>query len=387
VLQNLRRGQIIIFKKKLVKMDSLRRVLEAARWAPSGDNSQPWRFRVVDAETFYLLLPPPDTTNVFQTKGAMHLVHAGLVTEALSLAAGAEGLVLDTEASVRDGERAGAFLYRLRPGATRADPLLAQLRRRATDRRGYSTKALTSGQKFVLEDCFRETPFEIRWHESLRQRLRLARLSAEAFKVRMEHEDSFYVNQSVVDFERPADSPTGLGSRTLGLSAASHFLASWALGAGWARQKFLNAWTPTLAVVSTEFEILPAVQAGSLFTVVGRDGARRGVQLPDRSEAELVALGRALLRTWLAATEMGLVLHPSLVLAAVSWDANSAALQRELSTSTARDRLRRVREGLAAHHEGAAPLFQARIGYPPPEPLPARSTRRALEELLVDENA
>jgi hypothetical protein len=86
-----------------------------------------------------------------------------------------------------------------------ADPLLAYLETRATDRRGYSSDPLTNGQKFVLEDCFRHTPFEVRWHESLEQRLRLAKLSAEAFKVRMEHEDSSYVNKNVVDFKRPVD--------------------------------------------------------------------------------------------------------------------------------------------------------------------------------------
>ena len=42
-----RRRSIRRYKPEPVPMETVLKVLEAARWAPSGDNSQPWEFVVV----------------------------------------------------------------------------------------------------------------------------------------------------------------------------------------------------------------------------------------------------------------------------------------------------------------------------------------------------
>ncbi|MBD3264551.1 MAG: nitroreductase family protein [Candidatus Omnitrophica bacterium] len=38
------------FKKKKITMGSVRKILEAGRWAPSGLNNQPWKFMVLQKE-------------------------------------------------------------------------------------------------------------------------------------------------------------------------------------------------------------------------------------------------------------------------------------------------------------------------------------------------
>lgn len=43
------RKSIRTFKDNPVSEDDTKRVLEAARWAPSGLNNQPWKFRVLDS--------------------------------------------------------------------------------------------------------------------------------------------------------------------------------------------------------------------------------------------------------------------------------------------------------------------------------------------------
>ena len=42
-----RRRSVRRFKKEAIPKESLGRVLEAGRWAPSAGNCQPWRFLVV----------------------------------------------------------------------------------------------------------------------------------------------------------------------------------------------------------------------------------------------------------------------------------------------------------------------------------------------------
>jgi nitroreductase len=42
-----KRRSIRKYKPEPVPLETVMKVLEAARWAPSGDNSQPWEFVVV----------------------------------------------------------------------------------------------------------------------------------------------------------------------------------------------------------------------------------------------------------------------------------------------------------------------------------------------------
>ncbi|MFC3374318.1 nitroreductase family protein [Rugamonas sp. CCM 8940] len=68
--------------------DTLRHILELARWAPSGDNSQPWRFEIIDARR--LVVHGHDTRAycVYDLDGHPSQMSLGALLETMALAAG-----------------------------------------------------------------------------------------------------------------------------------------------------------------------------------------------------------------------------------------------------------------------------------------------------------
>ena len=72
--------------------DVLLKILDRARWAPSGDNTQPWRFQIIADD--YVIIHGHDTRDeiLYDFDGhASHMAHGALL-ETLRIAASAEGL-------------------------------------------------------------------------------------------------------------------------------------------------------------------------------------------------------------------------------------------------------------------------------------------------------
>src|SRR5512146_27270 len=69
----------------------LERILELARWAPSGDNTQPWRFEILGPQ--HLLVHGFDTRDhvVYDLDGHASQLAVGALLETLSIAASSVG--------------------------------------------------------------------------------------------------------------------------------------------------------------------------------------------------------------------------------------------------------------------------------------------------------
>ncbi|SFU47558.1 nitroreductase family protein [Nitrosospira multiformis] len=62
-------------------------ILQLARWAPSGDNTQPWRFEIID--DCHLIIHAFDTRDhcVYDLDGHPSQISLGALLETLSIAA------------------------------------------------------------------------------------------------------------------------------------------------------------------------------------------------------------------------------------------------------------------------------------------------------------
>ena len=74
--------------------ETLQQILELARWAPSGDNAQPWRFEIVDAQT--IRIHGFDTRDhvLYDYDGRPSQIAHGALIETLRIAASGFGLSL-----------------------------------------------------------------------------------------------------------------------------------------------------------------------------------------------------------------------------------------------------------------------------------------------------
>ena len=70
-------------------------VLERSRWAPSGDNTQPWRFKILSDSHAVVYGYDTRRTVVYDLQGHASQVAVGALLEHISIAASAEGLSVE----------------------------------------------------------------------------------------------------------------------------------------------------------------------------------------------------------------------------------------------------------------------------------------------------
>src|SRR5687768_11362943 len=126
-------------------------ILELARWAPSGDNTQPWRFRIVSES--HIVVHAFDTREycLYDLNGyASQLAHGALL-ETIRIAA--TSLHLRADISRRPDSLETHPVYDVRlfsDGQVEADPLAPFIQQRCTQRRILSTAPLTPDEKNAL---------------------------------------------------------------------------------------------------------------------------------------------------------------------------------------------------------------------------------------------
>ncbi len=348
------------------------RILGAARWAPSGDNSQPWRFEVTGEDSARIRLTSEAGQNPYDFRGGEpSILSGGMLLESLRIAATEQGRAMTW--SVRRDENpyeiAAAFPL---AEQTAADPLASALSHRSVDRRRYRTRPLTEAEKAALADAL-GPGLAVTWHESRDARLRMAGLGALATDIRLRIPEAFAVHQQVIDWGK-GHSPTGMPAGSIGLDRSTLAVMRWAMRR-WSRMDRMNRVSGTWAA-SLQLDRLPALGSAAFFTLEPTAAP------PGPRVERLLDAGRGIQRFWLTATRLGLALQPGLAtLIFAQYGADDAPF-------TADPRLRAKARRLAGQFGavlGRTPdqvVFLGRIGEPRPGLPKLRSVRRPLRELI-----
>lgn len=350
-----------------------RSVLELARWAPSADNTQPWRFEVFDGYRFAVHFHDTSDHCVYDLDGRISQIAWGTLLECILIAASANGCRAVFAGRTVSEVARPIYDVTLEPDVSvPRDPLAPFVTTRTTQRRPLSTARLTSVERDALEASVAPA-FRVVWTERWPAKVRMARLLSLNGKLRLVLPEAFEVHRSVIEWNA-AVSEDRIPDGAVGLDPVLLKVTRWAFGS-WARIAFLNRYLFGTVLARLELDYLPALRCGAHFALVG--------SAPLRSQADFIRGGRAVQRFWLTAELSGLRLQPAvspLVFARYSDD------QRSFTKSTEALALaRRVESGLSALLGGAtertATVFAGRVGH---GPLPrARSTRLPLEHLLA----
>jgi nitroreductase len=352
----------------------LEEILDLARWAPSGDNVQPWRFAILDAATVRVRLAAPLGGNPYEYRGGEPtLLALGMLLETLRIAASGWERSARWEIVAASPSPTLRVTLAPAPGIAR-DPLLAFVTLRSVDRLAYRRRMLTAAEVAALEAAA-GARLRLEWHVARAERLALARLNARATDIRLRAPECFPIHQHMIDWTH-AQSPDRMPAAALGLPAAMLPMLRWAM-ADWARMQRMNRLLGT-GGTALQTDILPGLAASAFFL------ARRPAGAAAPSLAQLLEEGAALQRVWLTATQLGLAMQPTLAMIAFAeHGARDAAF-------TADARLKGKARALAAAFWktlGAAPeefAFVARIGEPRPRLHRVRSVRLPLEALIED---
>ena len=345
-------------------------ILDLARWAPSGDNMQTWRFEIAAPD--HLVVHAYDTRDhcVYDLDGHPSQIAFGTLLETIAIAASGHGLRAEITRRPAGRETHPEFdvLFHADP-AVKPSPLLEAIVERRVQRRPMKTTPLSAEHKRLLEATV-APDYSLSWFESREQKWQAARLMYNNAKLRLTMPEAFETHRSIIDWENRVESPDKVPANALGVDAMTLHLMKWAM-VSWRRMATVNTlmgtWAPRL-----QMDLAPGMACAAHFVLK----AKR----PPESIDDYVAAGRSLQRFWLTMTTLGLYMQPEMTPLIFS----KYARERTRFTSNARLEqaardLQRQTEALIFDGAGH-PVYMGRMGYGP-RPT-SRSVRRPVAELM-----
>ncbi|HJT51791.1 MAG TPA: molybdopterin biosynthesis protein MoeY [Nitrosospira sp.] len=277
-------------------------ILELARWAPSGDNTQPWRFEILDERHFVIHAFDTRDHCVYDLDGHPSQIAFGALQETLAIAASSHGLRVAFKRRLESPETHPQYLAELiTDSQVVVDPLLPYIERRCVQRRPMETTPLTALQKQALQDSVGAF-YTIHWFEGWMQRLRLAKLMFDNAKLRLTLPEAYLVHRDIIAWKRRF-SEEKVPDQALGLDAMTLKLMRWVM-VNWRRVDFFNTYLAGHLVPRMEMDLLPGLFCAAHFAILAR-------KAPETAD-DYVEAGRAVQRFWLMATSLGLQLQPEL---------------------------------------------------------------------------
>lgn len=350
---------------------AIHQVLDLARWAPSGDNTQPWRFELLDDSRF--VIHGFDTRDhcVYDLDGRPSQMSLGALIETINIAASAVGCRTVVQRRLDSPETQPTFDVNLVPDASiTASKLLAAIPARSVQRRPFSPRRLSATERAELEQAL-DPNYRLVWFEGLGAKWRIALLMFANAKLRLTTEEAYRVHRDIIDWGRRY-STDRVPDQALGVDTLTLKLMHWIM-LDWQRVRFFNrflagTWAPRL-----QMDFVPSLMCGAHFVLLRRT--------PPTGIDDHVDAGRMVQRLWLTATGLGLMHQPELtplifsryIREGIEFSASPSAmaLARQLAERSAR----------LIGPDLPNAVWIGRIGSAPTPS--ARSTRRPLQELAT----
>jgi hypothetical protein len=349
---------------------SIYRILDLARWAPSGDNTQCWRFEVAAADHVIVHAYDTRADTVYDLDGHPSQISMGALLETIAIAASEQGLRADVSRRPDSPIETPLFDVRFVPDASvQPSPLIGAIEKRTVQRRPMRTRPLSPEEKRALEAAVGRD-YSVSWIEGFGPKLRIARLMFDNAKLRLTMPEAYEVHRRIIHWNA-VRSPDKVPDQALGVDNMTLKLMKWAM-ADWKRLSTMNTlmgtWAPRL-----QMDLIPGIACAAHFVLK----ARKSPQGID----DYVEAGRALQRFWLTLTQLGLLMQPEMTPLIFS------KYVRESRQFTAKTSLHGPARRLAQEvstlvfTDDLSPVYMGRLGE---GPLPhARSERLPVESLLV----
>jgi nitroreductase len=353
-------------------VDAIDEILHAARWTPSGDNEQPWRFEKRHDGSVHVHINRHVTGNIYHYRnGEPNVWVAGMLLETLRIAASAHGR--RAEWHVESASDPLVLHVQFVSDLTIVpDPLYAALGERSVDRNRYRIRKLTNAERIALEAAL-DGRLRIDWRCTPGARWRFAKLSAKATDIRLRAPEALPVHQNIIDWDVVL-SPTKIPAGALGISRLTLKIMRWAIQ-DWDRMDRLNRFTGTFSA-ALEMDYLPILSSAAVFTLRFPTGGTHSID-------GLLDAGIHIQRFWLTAARLGLAVQPAMALLVFAdYGQNDVPFTVIPALRVKAKRLaEEFRRLFVAGTEEF--VFMGRIGEPLRRAGVHRSVRRPVSELMV----
>jgi nitroreductase len=321
-----------------VNREILLKILDLARWAPSGDNTQPWRFQIVADDR--IIVHGHDTRDeiLYDFDGhASHMAHGALL-ETMRIAASAEGLAMAWQATADNEWRKIEYHVHFSAApAMRIDPLFFFIEKRMVQRRPMKTTPLSAEQRQALKSAAGEG-FVVQLFETFAERRAVAKLLWDNAYIRLTCREAFPVHQSIIEWGVQF-SKDKIPDQAVGVDPLTAKLMRWVMK-NWGRVDFFNRYLMGTVPPRIQLDYLPALLCAAHLLIRPTSASK--------SLEDWVGLGQAMQRVWLTATQQGLHLQPEMTPVIFRWYARA---ERKFSVNP---ELAQKAKALANHFEGIA---------------------------------
>ena len=349
----------------------LRRILELARWAPSGDNTQPWRFEIINDK--HIAIHGHDTRDhvIYDFDGhPSHMAHGALL-ETLRLAATRFGSKADWSIRPEQSDSAPIYDVILHPSACSEDPLVPFIEQRTVQRRPMSTTPLLPEQKEALVAAVGGN-YSLQFFESFKDRLAVAHLLWKNAYLRLTCPEAYPVHRDIIEWNARY-SADRIPDQAVGVDPWTAKLMHWVMQS-WERVDFFNRYLTGTIAPRLQLEFLPAMGCASHILLK-----------PKQTQSGLmdhIAAGVALQRLWLTASRLGLHLQPEMTPVIFRWYAQAGRkISAKPEINVGAIKLARQFEQLTSTQPETGFAFFCRVGH---SKVPhSRSLRKELRELLM----
>ena len=348
----------------------MEKILDLARWAPSGDNTQPWRFEIVDE--LNVVVHGFDTRDhcVYDLEGRASQISLGALLETMSIAASAHGLGMKVHRHPEFTETTPTFEVQFVADASRqADPLIPSITQRSVQRRPMSSRSLTPQEKKTLEESV-GSDYRILWLEGLRDRFRAAKLMFNNAKLRLTMPEAYRVHREIIQWDARF-SEDRVPDQALGIDPVTGRLMRFVMGS-WGRVEFFNTYLAGTWAPRIQMDFIPGLACAAHFVI---NAQRKPTTVDD-----FVAAGRAVQRFWLTATQLGLFQQPEMTpLIFGSYVRNAIPFTTVVKLQKEARELEGATKSVVGPDVDRA-VWMGRVGAGSAPT--ARSTRRSLEQLM-----
>jgi molybdopterin/thiamine biosynthesis adenylyltransferase len=273
-------------------------LLRAAIQAPSGDNCQPWRFRIHQDRIDILLRPDADHS-LFNVNQCASLIACGAALENLLLAASRYGL--EGEVLCRPGGGSDDCLasVKLKRATIEEDPLQRFIWERHTNRTRYRHGVLPPHTMIDLIRSLDQYPeMELKLYHAAEDIRTIARLVYQADRIRVASRGLHEHLMQMIRFSDDAVNQQSDGFPLKNLEAGVGGEVFLRMTRNWSTMRIFN-----LLGIS---RIVPLIAYRGI-----RQASLIGLlKCPDARPETLIKGGRALERVWLTATRKGLSFQP-----------------------------------------------------------------------------
>ncbi|MCM2322341.1 MAG: nitroreductase [Oligoflexia bacterium] len=275
------------------------KLVETAVTAPSGDNCQPWRFRLAGEELQLFNQPERDTSVYNREQRASHIAHGALLENLSIVAAAQEGRIASIALFPDPRNPEHVATVRFSPGGNAAQPYFSCLERRTTNRKRFLRMALKPEHEHALLEAGRDPALGkvmLHQHASPGHAAIVAAMALNdrtVFENRWLH--AFLFDHLRWNKREAIETRDGMDIATLELSSMNRL--AFPLLRYWNTVRALNPFGLSRMVA------LEARRQALSSSAVGL------ITIPGSRPEQYVSGGRLLQRVWLEATRHGLSFH------------------------------------------------------------------------------